>query len=411
VFDPRRPRAPHAATVAVRRPAFTTVARPPPYAHSSASRVLQRASLQHAPASVTLTVGASGEVTSVVDDLGRSLQFAREGTSAAAAVREGGVVVAPKSGGKWRVMFLRGGTQWELVASVTVTKGASAPSSLSSSSSSSSSGLVAAPSASSSSLFSGLSAAAAPVARQPTIEVANGILRERPCRPLKFSSFANQSSSKGHLEKHGAEVNAKRMADYLRAAREFGDLSGPDGEDLREAWIDNTSIRVGSELEASVPVLIVNNHQPRTFYVWDPAISSDPFAFAIFYTLTANRRMSIHDLSERNLAILEDQAVDLFAMERELIDRRLAEGRTIDQVAGETLAPRALVAERRRNRGVHRMNAELERARRDDGPTLVLSAADRLALAALTAPPPAPAHDVDVDAETLALARELGIDV
>jgi len=34
-----------------------------------------------------------------------------------------------------------------------------------------------------------------------------------------------------------------------------------------------------------VPVRIVNNHHARTFYVWDPAISSDPFAFAIFYTV------------------------------------------------------------------------------------------------------------------------------
>jgi hypothetical protein len=214
---------------------------------------------------------------------------------------------------------------------------------------------------------------------------------------LKFSAFANQSSSKGHLEKHGAEVDASSMASYLREARAFGDIAGDAGQHLREAWIDNTSIRVGSELEDSVPVLIVNNHQARTFYVWRPAFSSDPFEYAIFYTLTASRRMSIHDLSAENLAILEDQAVDLFAMEREVIDRRLAEGRTIDQVAAETLAPRALVAERRRNRGVHRMNAELARARRDQGPTIALSTGA--------------VHGADVDAETLALARELGIDV
>lgn len=393
MFGPRRPRPPHPATIGPQRAPFASVARPAPYVHSVTSSAVQRAALLPVPAAVTVHLDAGGAVTGVRDgDV--PVPFALDGTDGAKALRAGGVTVAPRAGGKFRVMFLRGASEWSPVASVAVVRGAAPLASASNLLGAAQSGAAAA-----------FRPAAARAVRPLHISVANGWLREEPCVALKFSAFSDSAAASGHLAKHGHEVGADSLATYLRAARAFGDIAGEAGALLREATIGGTQIRVDPESARVVRVLIVNNRQARTFYVWDRAFSSDPFVYAIFYTITANLRMSIRDLPAADLEIFDDQAVDLFAMESELIDRRLAEGRSIPAVAAETCAPLAVVSARRRNRGVHRMEAELARA--DEGPQVALDASARLFLESLRRQDPPPVDPRQVDAEALALFEEL----
>jgi hypothetical protein len=192
------------------------------------------------------------------------------------------------------------------------------------------------------------STASSSSATHPEIFVSNEFGEKPLTTGLKFTSFETPDLGTAHLEKHGPEFGVETKAAYLKLAKEF---AADGSKKYCEAIIDGTTIKVDPDVdldgEETRRVLITNNNLLRTFYVWDPAFSSDPFAYAIFYTITHNRKMSIRSLNPETMEMLEDEGVDLFAMEKEVIDHELQKGSDINTIERETLAPRWLIVERR----------------------------------------------------------------
>jgi hypothetical protein len=56
----------------------------------------------------------------------------------------------------------------------------------------------------------------------------------------------------------------------------------------------------------------------RTFYRWDPEFSSDPVAFAIYYTITHNMGLQLSDIDANIVTRLRAAGHDLNAMEQEV---------------------------------------------------------------------------------------------
>jgi hypothetical protein len=324
-----------------------------PALHGGGRRGLAVQPMMAVPAKVVIQL-VGPKVVGVVDGTGRALPFAVDGV-----VDVGGVVVS--GGGKkpWGARFRRGENDYVKIAKVEAEE------------------------------IVPLEEVAEVDYEALEIVVYNGILSDEPPPPVTFTSFESNEKGQAHFEKHGAEVHAKSLANYLKMAKAFG-AEKIDG--LREAIIDRTVIRVDPETEEHVRVLIVNNRQLRTFYVWDPAFSSDPFVFAIYYTITSSKGIPLRSLSPQTLAYLEEQDVDLFAMEIEEIDRQVLSGRKLSQIEAATLAPRELISKRR---DVARMERDL--GKRSEGPHLSTGPSKELSEEEL--------------AELLKTARELGIDV
>jgi hypothetical protein len=179
----------------------------------------------------------------------------------------------------------------------------------------------------------------------PTANFTFAISRQGGLVREKFTGFENtHKGDQGtvHFEKHGAErgIEATSKLDYINKAKAYG---AEGGRAFCEAIVKNTLIRVDPEGTEIRKVLIANGKTIRTFYVWDPLFSSDPFAFAIYYTITSNLKIPLAKVDPVILQQLEEAGVNLEATERELIIDKLEKGDSIEDIHSETLAPIGLI--------------------------------------------------------------------
>jgi hypothetical protein len=143
-----------------------------------------------------------------------------------------------------------------------------------------------------------------------------------------------------HFEKHGDEFEAEDKASYIRMAKAFGESGA---KFCLEAIIGNTIIKVDPDGMELRRVFIANAKKIRTFYVWDPDYSSDPFAYAIYYTITNNLGIPLAQVDPRIIALLDTNGVDLAEMEVEVITNLLRDGKSNADIRRETLAPMRLI--------------------------------------------------------------------
>jgi hypothetical protein len=160
---------------------------------------------------------------------------------------------------------------------------------------------------------------------------------------IPVTGFENRATSEAHVAKHGDEFGVEDVGKYLAKAQLF---AKEDNKGFCEAIIDNTIIRVDPPGMERRRVLIVAGKVLRTFYRHDPAFSSDPFTYAIYYTIT--KRMPLAELDPKILATLEENDVDVHAMEIEEIDRQLARGVPVETIHAATKAPMSLIDKRKR---------------------------------------------------------------
>lgn len=124
-----------------------------------------------------------------------------------------------------------------------------------------------------------------------------------------FESSHEKNQADIHFEKHGDEFgDDMTKPKYIRLAKEFG--SDTKGQYLDFAY-GNTFVRCDLESCEERRVFVANARYVRTFYIWDPDFSRDPFAYAIVYTIEnaspeerANRRLWHEELSKHGVNYL-----------------------------------------------------------------------------------------------------------
>ena len=117
-----------------------------------------------------------------------------------------------------------------------------------------------------------------------------------------------------HFDKHGGEFEGiDTKSKYITAARDFANINGHRSQ--IEVQIKNTRIRYDP---AKHLIVIANDKLIRTFYRWDPEFSSDPVAFAIYYTITHNMGLQLSDIDANIVTRLRAAGHDLNAMEQEV---------------------------------------------------------------------------------------------
>jgi hypothetical protein len=132
--------------------------------------------------------------------------------------------------------------------------------------------------------------------------------------PVSYQGF-DAGSGDVHVQKHGSEFDLGKedKSAYIQLAKEFGEAEGS----YREALIGNTRIRVEFPYARDVTrVFVANGGKIRTFYRWN-AEYSDPFAFAIWYTLNHNLKYKWQDVTQSQIAACTTAGVDLSAMKDE----------------------------------------------------------------------------------------------
>jgi hypothetical protein len=134
-----------------------------------------------------------------------------------------------------------------------------------------------------------------------------------------FQGFEGQEAGDQHFAKHGHEFNAKDKPDYIRQAKAFGEQPGTG---FCEARIANTLIRVDPPGKTR-RVFVAAGKKIRTYYKWSWEFASDPFAFAIYYTITHNMGISLADLDPDVLDDFDAKGVDLRSMDAEVVLRTL----------------------------------------------------------------------------------------
>lgn len=169
------------------------------------------------------------------------------------------------------------------------------------------------------------------------VSTKGGLLDER-FTGFEVTPEGNQGDI--HYEKHGAEFGASSKLEYIKKAKEFGEIGG---KRFCEAILKNTLIRVDPEGMEQRRVFIANGKKIRTFYIWDPRFSSDPFAYAIYYTMTHNLKIPLLSVDPKILGALREAGVDVFAMEREVVRQLLEALVPIRDVQHQTLAPLAVI--------------------------------------------------------------------
>ena len=159
---------------------------------------------------------------------------------------------------------------------------------------------------------------------------------------ITFDKEENKSVNQGdiHFKKHGKEVGAETKSQYLKMAKVFGEMGGVES---LEAILGNTLIKVDPPGLETRRVFIANAKKMRTFYVWDPLYSSDPFAYAIYYTITHNMKIPLRAVDPKILELFIENNVDLFSMEEEVVAGLLKKDKSKESVASETLAPMDLI--------------------------------------------------------------------
>lgn len=140
---------------------------------------------------------------------------------------------------------------------------------------------------------------------------------------MRLSAFEKSGSARdgdlvdqgqSHFNKHGKEFEGiDTKGKYISAARGFANAPGDSSQ--IEVQIKNTKIRYDP---ATHTIVIANDKLIRTFYRWDPEFSSDPVAFAIYYTITHNMGLKLSDVDAGVLARFRSAGHDLHAMEREV---------------------------------------------------------------------------------------------
>ncbi len=155
----------------------------------------------------------------------------------------------------------------------------------------------------------------------------------------KFPSFdSGQGGNQGdiHFDKHGKEFAAENKLNYIKQAREFGE---GESTDSLEAMLGNTFIRVDPEGRQDRKVFVGNSRKIRTFYKWNPDYSSDPFGYAIYYTITHNMGRPIKDLDPEIGEQLKRFGVDLSAVENDYVLRALNQWKSPETISEETKLP------------------------------------------------------------------------
>jgi hypothetical protein len=159
-----------------------------------------------------------------------------------------------------------------------------------------------------------------------------------------------------HYEKHGHEFGSTSKADYIKKAREFA----ADGSlEFLTLLIGNTFIKtdpVGTEQRR---VLVLNGKLIRTFYVWD-RVFTDPFAYAVYYTLTSTLKTPLRKLDKSILTVFTEEKIDLFGMELEVIAHGWASGKAPERIYRETLAPEGLIRDVARKNWAAKIDAAVE---------------------------------------------------
>lgn len=155
----------------------------------------------------------------------------------------------------------------------------------------------------------------------------------------RFQGFEVAAAGDGHFAKHGAEFNAPDKAAYIRKAKAYGEANG----EYLEAMIGNTFIRVDPDVAKNRRVFVANGAKIRTFYVWNPAFSADPFAYAIYYTITHNLRIPITGVEPATHKLLQAQGVDLVETQVDYIIKSFLAQKSVAEICSETLAPQEYV--------------------------------------------------------------------
>lgn len=154
--------------------------------------------------------------------------------------------------------------------------------------------------------------------------------------PGNFTSFEKgQKGDQGeiHFEKHGSEFEAKNKGEYIRMAKAFGESDSPD---YIEAIVNNTFIRTDPKGMENRRVFIANGKTIRTFYVWNPDFSSDPFGYAIYYTITSNLGIPLKKLDPLIANQLAEYGVNLQSVENDYVLKSLNKWKNPEQISNET---------------------------------------------------------------------------
>jgi len=159
-----------------------------------------------------------------------------------------------------------------------------------------------------------------------------------------------------HYEKHGEEFGSTSKADYIKKAREF---AADGSQEFLTVLVGKTFIKtdpVGTEKRR---VLVLNGKLIRTFYVWD-RVFTDPFAYAVYYTLTSTLKTPLRKLDKSIQTVFTEQKVDLFGMEIEVIAHGWASGKASERIYRETLAPEGLIRDVARKNWAAKIDAAVE---------------------------------------------------
>lgn len=155
----------------------------------------------------------------------------------------------------------------------------------------------------------------------------------------------SQSGDQGriHFEKHKDEFDPvpRDKGAYVRMGQSFG--RSPASEFI-EVTIKKTKIRFDPR---NGYVLIASNKLIRTFYVWDQTYRN-PVAYAVYYTITNNMRIPLGMIEQSVVELFSSKGIDLFAMEREIIVKKLRDKVAPAEISNETLAPISFIQEVKR---------------------------------------------------------------
>ncbi|UOQ55428.1 hypothetical protein [Hymenobacter cellulosivorans] len=106
-----------------------------------------------------------------------------------------------------------------------------------------------------------------------------------------------------------------------------------------EAIIGNTYIKTDPAGMRNRAVFIANGKKIRTFYVWDPDFSYDPFGYAIYYTITNNMGKPLKSLDPAISRQLSAVGVDLQRVENDYILKSLNNYKSYATISSETKLP------------------------------------------------------------------------